>query len=91
MAGRRSRARAMARALLLSAGERDAAFADHGLKALGKLLELCADVGGFGGFEHLFGARHRARRRVRFSRMVSLKRNVSCGTMPMLRRSTASG
>jgi hypothetical protein len=56
MAGRRSRARAMAAALLLSAGERDAALADHGLKALRKLLELLADVRGFGGFEHLFRA-----------------------------------
>ena len=39
-------------ALFLSAGKRDAAFADDGFKALRELLELLADVGGFGGFEH---------------------------------------
>ena len=78
-------------ALLLPAGEGYAAFAHHGFKALRKLLELAADVRGFGGIQHLLGLGVRERRRPGFSRIVSLNRNVSCGTMPMLRRSTASG
>src|SRR5579863_5345683 len=38
--------------LLLPAGERDAALADHGLKPLRKLLELLADVRGLGSLKH---------------------------------------
>ena len=41
------------RALFLSAGERNAALAYHGLKALRELLELEADVGGFGGLHQV--------------------------------------
>ena len=40
----------------MSAGEGNAALADHGLKALRKLFELLADVGGLGGFEQFFRA-----------------------------------
>src|SRR5579863_6069203 len=38
--------------LLLPAGKRDAALADHGLEPLRKLLELLADVRGLGSLKH---------------------------------------
>ena len=43
-------------ALLLTSGEGEAAFADEGLEAAGEVFEFLADVGGFGGVEHLFAA-----------------------------------
>ncbi len=78
-------------ALLLSAGEGGATLADHGFEPLREFFELGADMCGLGSFEHFFGGGIRARRSAQFSRMVSENRKVSCGTMPMLRRSTASG
>ena len=77
-------------ALLLPSGERDAALAHHGFKPLRKLLEFLADMGGFGGLEQVLRPALGAPK-ARFSRIVSLKRKVSCGTMPMLRRRTARG
>ena len=43
-------------ALLLTAREGDAAFADHGVEALGELEDLGGDVGDGGGFLDLFGS-----------------------------------
>ena len=52
-------------ALLLSAGERDAALADHGVVAFGKALDVGRDVGGFGGVVNLLvGGRVDAKRDV---------------------------
>ena len=42
-------------ALLLAAGESDAALADHGVEALGELEDLGGDVGDGGGFFDLLG------------------------------------
>lgn len=43
-------------ALLLAAGEGDAALADHGVEALGELEDLGGDVGDGGGFLDLFSS-----------------------------------
>ena len=74
-------------ALLLAAGEGDAALADDGLEAAGKVEDLGGDVSGAGGV-----LRSRARcvwatPRAMLSAMVEEKRKVSWGTKPMLARS----
>ena len=70
-------------ALLLAAGEGDAALADDGLEAAGELEDLGGDVGGGGGVEDLgVGGVGAAEGDV--CAMVSEKRKVSWGTKPMV-------
>ncbi len=77
-------------ALLLAAGEGDAAFADDGVEAGGELEDFGGDVGGAGGvFDLVLGGVGAPK--AMFCAMVSEKRKVSCGTKPMLPRRVASG
>jgi hypothetical protein len=77
-------------ALLLAAGEGDAALAHRGVVAVGKRLDVGGDVGGLGGSDDFF-VRGIGTPKAMFSRMVSLKRKVSWGTKPMFWRRAASG
>ena len=73
-------------ALFLSAGKRDAALADHGVVASGKPSMSTAMLRGLGGAAASSESVAESTPSAMFSRMRSLKRNVSCGTKPMFRR-----
>ena len=69
------------RPLLLPAGKRDAALADHRVEALREALDFTGNAGDFGGFKNVvFRRRLASTPKAMFSRSVSLKRKVSCGT-----------
>ena len=77
-------------ALLLPAGEGDAAFADQSLKAAGNSrisAAMCAMVAA----SSISGAVASGRPKAMLCAMVSEKRKVSCGTKPMAARSCAKG
>ena len=78
-------------ALLLAAGEGDAALADHGVEAAREFEDLVGDVGGRGGFQDLLGAVASGRPKAMFCAMVSEKRKVSCGTKPMFAAQVGEG
>ena len=73
-------------ALFLTAGESESAFADQRFEAVGELLELAANMRRLRLRSAFLPGLHAELRREMFSRIVSLKRNVSCGTKPMLAR-----